>query len=303
MIRNRPLMWTLEELLVVRSFTPQQVYGEDVNFNGLLDPNEDDADATFPPDDSNGQLDRGLKGLCTVWSYEYDTDSRGRPRRDVNGNPRSLSGLGLPRRTIEFLRVWKEQGKSPFSHPSELLGLRIEYEQEQRNRQGQVTGRRRVKLDSGINGGNLDLALDRLTALKSSGRRARVRGRVNVNTASAKVLEILVEQAQLPVETADAIVSVRRDLQPDRKTTPAWLFTQGILTEAEDFKKIAPYLTARSCQYRFYVVGYGLPSGNYVLWEVVVDLADRTPRIVYQRDLSRMSLPVPIEAASEEIRY
>lgn len=303
MIRNRPLMWTLEELLVVRSFTAQLVYGEDVNFNGLLDPNEDDADARFPPDDSNGQLDRGLKGLCTVWSYEYDVDNRGRPRRDINGDPRALSGLSLPRRSVEFLRVWKQQKKPEFKHPSELLGLSIEYQQEQRNRKGKVTGRKRVKLDSGINAENLDVALDALTARKSRGRRSRVRGLVNVNTASAQVLGVLLEQAELPAETAEAIVSLRQDLLPEEKATPAWLFTRGVLPDAADFKKIAPYLTARSNQYRFFVIGYAVPSGNYVLWEVVVDLAGNTPRIAYQRDLSRMSLPVPIDLDSEEIRY
>ena len=35
------------------------VYGEDANLNGLLDQNEDDGDQSFPPDNSDGQLDTG----------------------------------------------------------------------------------------------------------------------------------------------------------------------------------------------------------------------------------------------------
>ncbi len=302
MIRNRPLIWTLEELLVVQSFTPQIVYGEDVNFNGLLEANEDDADATFPPDDGNGLLARGLKALCTVWSYEYDVDNQGRPRRDVNGDPRSLASVSLPERTIEFLRVWKEQKKPPFTHPSQLLGLSIEYERQQRNRRGQVSGRQRVRLDSGIDAGNLDMVLDQLTVGRAS-RRKRIRGKVNVNTAPVEVLSALLARVELPAELAENIVEARLLIEPEELATPAWLYRQGIVADAEDFKKLAPYLTARGLQYRFYVIGFTPDPGIYALQEIVVDLAPATPRIVYQRDLSRLGPPIPLDLQDEEIRY
>ena len=59
-IANAPLT-TLDELLLVKGFTARIVYGEDANLNGLLDPNEDDGDASFPPDNGDGVLDRGLR--------------------------------------------------------------------------------------------------------------------------------------------------------------------------------------------------------------------------------------------------
>src|SRR5437867_3784573 len=48
-VLNGPLS-TLEELLLVRGFTPAVLYGEDANLNFQLDGNEDDGDEQFPPD-------------------------------------------------------------------------------------------------------------------------------------------------------------------------------------------------------------------------------------------------------------
>ena len=64
-IRNGMLM-TVEELLLVKGFNGTLVYGEDANFNTLLDPNEDDGDETHPDDDSDGILNRGLRSLLTT---------------------------------------------------------------------------------------------------------------------------------------------------------------------------------------------------------------------------------------------
>lgn len=64
-----PNFWftTLEELLLVKGFNAAIVYGEDTNFNGLLEPNEDDGDDSFPPDDRDGSLNVGLRNRATVY--------------------------------------------------------------------------------------------------------------------------------------------------------------------------------------------------------------------------------------------
>lgn len=72
---------TVEELLLVKGFTAAVLYGEDVNRNGLLDPNEDDGDASFPEyDNADGVLNRGLAPYLTVWSREPDTALDNKPR-------------------------------------------------------------------------------------------------------------------------------------------------------------------------------------------------------------------------------
>ncbi len=68
--KNGPLD-SLEELLLIKGVTPQMVYGNDRNRNGVLDPEEDDG---------SGQVDLGWSAYLTVYSHE--------PNTDVNGNPR-----------------------------------------------------------------------------------------------------------------------------------------------------------------------------------------------------------------------
>lgn len=57
----------ISELLLVRGVTPEIYFGEDANENGILDPNEDDGSLSFPKDNADGELDRGLRDLLTVY--------------------------------------------------------------------------------------------------------------------------------------------------------------------------------------------------------------------------------------------
>ena len=75
---------TIEELLLVKGFTGWIVFGEDYNQNGLLDPNENDDDATFPPDNGDGKLFRGVSAYLTLWSREMNMSGDGRPKINLN---------------------------------------------------------------------------------------------------------------------------------------------------------------------------------------------------------------------------
>lgn len=81
--KNGPLE-TLEELLLVEGMTVDLLYGEDANRNGLLDPNEDDGDASLPLDNGDGILQHGLSAYLTVVSREVNVRADGTPRIDVN---------------------------------------------------------------------------------------------------------------------------------------------------------------------------------------------------------------------------
>ncbi len=80
--KNGPLE-SLDELLLVRGMTPQLLYGEDADRNGLLDPGEDDGDVSHPPDDANGELDQGFSAYLTVNSREANVRSDGLPRINI----------------------------------------------------------------------------------------------------------------------------------------------------------------------------------------------------------------------------
>jgi type II secretory pathway component PulK len=72
--KNGPLD-SLEELLLVKGVTPQLLYGNDRNRNGVLDPDEDDG---------SGTVDLGWAAYLTVFSRELNVDSQGNPRININ---------------------------------------------------------------------------------------------------------------------------------------------------------------------------------------------------------------------------
>ncbi|HQC43475.1 MAG TPA: hypothetical protein PLV91_08395, partial [Verrucomicrobiota bacterium] len=72
------------------------------------------------------------------------------------------------------------------------------------------------------------------------------------------------------------------------------LLNQGVLSP-DKFRAIYPYITTRSWQYHFYVMGYSVPSGRYRVLEVIVDTAGETPRILMMRDLTRLGMPFKID--------
>lgn len=72
--KNGPLD-SLEELLLVKGMTPQLLFGNDRNHNGILDPGEDDG---------SGVVDLGWSAYLTIYSRELNVDSSGNPRIYVN---------------------------------------------------------------------------------------------------------------------------------------------------------------------------------------------------------------------------
>lgn len=80
--RNAP-MRSLRELELVLGVSPEYLRGEDWNLNGLLDPNENDGDASFPPDNPDGQLNAGWSRYFTAFS-----DESAGPGYGLSGQPR-----------------------------------------------------------------------------------------------------------------------------------------------------------------------------------------------------------------------
>lgn len=91
-VKNGPFD-TVEELLLVKGMTPEILYGEDVDRNGLLTPNEDDGDASFPRDNADGRLNRGLYPYLTVLSYDNNVSNDNRQRIHLKGDPNKVREL------------------------------------------------------------------------------------------------------------------------------------------------------------------------------------------------------------------
>ncbi len=330
LIRNAPMIQTVEELLLIKGFTASIVYGEDVNFNGVLDAGEDDREETVPPaDNGDGVLDRGLVGWLTARTLEHDVDSRGRPRLNLNAPPGKIdvqwrrrrngrwaiarvtsSGgelsrlhrAGLPRRTVAFILLSRQAGKT-FRHPADLLGSKDRFkltppwerrERRERQRRDQPLWVM-MEVDSGVTRGNLERVLDRLTYRPVSKTRP-LRGLVNVNTARAGVLAAL---PGMDERLAESIAGVRQTLDAESKKSIAWLVRQDVLP-IDVFKTLAPHVTTRCRQFRVRSVGFGRPCGHFRVLDAVVDLAWGSPRVVYLRDVTRLGIPVALDAELEE---
>jgi len=274
----------LDELLGVPGFTGALLYGEDANLNGNLDPGEDDGDASPPPDNQDAQLEPGLRSLLTVFSYDLNVRDDGQPRLNLNDSKADLSNLELPEGVLTYLEAMRRQGQK-LAHPADLLEASGKFKDE--------TGA--VKdFSSGVGKAELPLLLDRCSATNET----RLIGRVNLNTAPAKVLAAL---PGIDATLAEAIVSARVSLSEDARRTPAWLYQEGLVT-ADSFKKLAPLLTTRSYQFHFHVLAYGVPAGTYRVIEAVIDTAAQPPAILLLRDLTRLGLPIGMDTIKEPAR-
>ena len=269
---------SVEELLLVRGFSAAEVYGEDANLNFTLDPNEDDGDALFPPDNANGSLNRGMRQYFTVQAYERNLDNEGLGRLSLRDPALTLEQAGLPEETLRYIYLMRSNGVA-IAHPAELWEATRVLKDEEGNE---------TEISSGLGPEDLPVALDQLTVTNATYQV----GLINVNTASAWVLQTL---PGLELATAEAIVLTRGGLTAEQRKTIAWLAREEVV-DAETFKKIAPYLTARSFQFHFHVMAYAVPSGRYRVFETVIDVAPDTPTISYVRDLTRLGLPFSISA-------
>jgi type II secretory pathway component PulK len=275
-IRNGPLA-TVDELLLVRGVTPALLYGEDANFNLILDPNEDDSDTTWPPDNSDGLLDLGLRQFVTANTYEFDHDKNGFPRTQLNDPDDPLPVADLPPAITNYI-VALRTNKIAVAHAADLLEAKTQVKD--------ASGHE-VELESGVGKNELPLVLDLFTTTPEE----RLTGLININTATVAVLTTV---PGIDEPLAESIVSARRGLSPLKRQTIAWLYTEEVVP-ADVFKAIAPFLTARGLQFSFHVVGYGVPSGRYRVLEAMIDCAPTQPVVTYVRDLTRFGMPFRID--------
>ncbi|MBT3595092.1 MAG: hypothetical protein HN505_03890 [Verrucomicrobia bacterium] len=97
---------TVDELMLVYGADPLLVYGEDANYNGILDPNENDGDASPPSDNANGTLDFGLIEYVTVYGKVPEEDEEQQDQGDqVGGDQNNQNGNADSDSDEESLKV------------------------------------------------------------------------------------------------------------------------------------------------------------------------------------------------------
>jgi DNA uptake protein ComE-like DNA-binding protein len=248
---------TTEELRLVAGATVDVLYGEDVNMNGVLDPNENDGATSLPDDNRDGKLDPGILEYLTVYTSEPNVRADGSARLDVNAPQQP----GLAERLQEALG--QERGRAISIRVAPLAGqfrsLLEFYLRSQMTAQefAQVAG---------------DLSVTNAT---------KIPGLVNVNTATAAVLACI---PGIGSNSAPQLVAYRR-ANSSQLTTVAWVLQ--VLTESNAIQA-GPYITTRSYQFSADVVAMGPYGRGYRRSFMVFDVSDGNPKIVYRRDRSRL---------------
>ena len=250
-IRNGPFR-THRELLLVRDIDGAAYLGEDANENGMLDANEDDGRTSWPPDTPDGELEPGLAGLTTVYSFELNQTADGGDR--INVNTADANALKSELNFTDGLAnaVVQKRGNGTLGSVMDLDDLKDPNPPADENSKV-----------SHITLKWLARNLDKLTRTNDR----RLVGKININTAPRDVLLAL---ADLTPEAVDAIISYRQS-QQGPFTSVEGLFTSEVLNDAQ-FKAVAEKVTVRSSVLTVVSRG-GTPLG---IEQTIVAVIDRT---------------------------
>ena len=269
-IRNG-VFQTPREVLLVRGVDPLAFFGEDANLNGVLDKNEDDGDDHRPEDNSDGQLQLGLAGMTTIYSFELNKAADGTDRVNVNDADEQTLASELDLTDGLASAIVTRRGNQNFTKLMDLLDVPAGQGGSEGNSGGTSGGGGGEAKTNEITLTWLAQHLDELTLTDDE----RLAGKINVNTASAQVLLALPEMDR---ETAGAIVNYRDSERGEFYTVGELLLSQTV-TEAQ-FKALAELVTVRSNVFEIRSRGR-TPWGVEQTIVAVVDRTGDSIRILY----------------------
>ncbi len=229
MPRNAP-MRSIAELELVAGVIQEDVRGEDWNLNGILDANEDDGDASWPPDNADGVLDAAWSGVLTASSVGDVLAASGQERLDLSSAQGGdlASRLGVASDQADAIVAFAQSGQAT------SMGDYIQFDLAQLDdlANGAIRAGTRVLRPQGFQRSRVESLSDEqlgallneasLTAPSTS---ASAPGQLNLNTCAAETLQYLPE---LSPEIADAIIA-ERSSRPQGFTSVADLLSvEGI---------------------------------------------------------------------------
>ncbi len=282
--KNAPFE-TVEELLMVKGFDGRILYGEDYDRNGLLTNNEDDGDASFPPDNGDGVLSRGLAPYVTVYSSDYNVANDNKPRinllmADKAKLREELTEAFENENIVDFIiDGTRTEGTDKTESLADYLEPRVIHN---------------TMTASPIQGQAAATLFDKCT-LDPAPQRV---GLINVVTAPPIVLSCI---EGLPSEAILPICEKRASISGPIKGTTAWLVTEKILNAAQ-YAAVQNEITGRSRQFTIQSIGFGDHLGLYVRLQAVVEMRGPLAQIIYYRDLTRLGVGFPIRGEEGDRR-
>jgi type II secretory pathway component PulK len=244
--RNGPFR-TIRELLMVKDVTEELFYGEDTNFNGELDYNEQDGDENPPADDGDTELDLGWIAYLTCYTPAESQDQDNQSQNNQNQS---------------------NQNQSSQNQSSQNENDRNEGDQNQDD-QNQSDQNQSDQNQDSQNQNNQN----------SSGQ---TYAKVNVNTASEVVLTALLGGGNEVESTALEIINYRESVENGIEKISE-LTDQKILSNSV-FSQIQNYITTRSDVFTIYsvaTVDRNGTNGRTLQTEAVVDRSSSPYEILY----------------------
>ncbi|MEX2219385.1 MAG: type II secretion system protein GspK [Phycisphaerales bacterium] len=271
--RNGP-MRSIEELELVAGVYPDFVRGEDANLNGLLDPEEDDGDASFPPDNADGKLDAGWAAILTASSIDDVMTPSGQARLDLRtaseGDVAGRADLDADQAKIvvDYAAQYEQAQMQDFIRSN--LGTLVRRTPGTTQEQARAAGR------SALTDEQIARLLDEamIGTPAETGPRP---GKLNLNTAPAEVLQHLFPD---DVALADSIL-FERESRPDGFTSLVDLLAIPSMSRGR-LAGVYPLLTVRSNVFTVTCRGRDLRTGLEV--EMIATL-DRSSLPVVIKDL------------------
>lgn len=250
---------SIEELRMMNGATEQILYGEDTNGNGVLDPNENDGDITPPTDNADGRLDFGILEYVTVHSREGTLQTNGEPRLIL---PALAGGQNRNSALTAIQDYFTDNiGEDAFDRIRTALT--------------QATNLVDLYIRTEANLDEFAQYDDVLTISTNS-----IEGLINVNTASADVLFTL---PGLEWNDAESLVAWRNN-NPNSLTSVAWI--TEVLDE-DVARSIGGRITDKGFQYTADISAVGANGRGYRRTQMVFDISEGSPKIVYRREMSR----------------
>ena len=243
------------ELATLTGTDQRLLFGQDSNFNHVLEPEESDAASSVTS--GNLTIPYGLLEYVTAFSREPNTKSDGTPRIPITARDKALealltSTLGDAARANQILTA-VYTGKKP---PASVLEFYVA---------SGMTEEEFAKISSSL--------------ISKPG--AFLKGLINVNTASVTVLACV---PGIGPDKAAQLVAARQS-QTTPSTNLAWVVP--ILTPA-GAKLAGPYLTTQTYQVCADVAAVGHNGRGYRRTQFILDSSTGSARIVYRRNLAAL---------------
>jgi DNA uptake protein ComE-like DNA-binding protein len=280
---------TTDELRMVYGATMDALVGDDLNRNGIVDPNETDS--------HQASVTSGLLDYLTVYTREPMTNSDGSVRVNVANlsaaTIQPLVGLLSTNVSATVARAVLARftptpapggggggggGRGPGGPPVPAavppvvcrspLDFYVQFH----------------AAPSNLSADDFALIANKITVTTGT----YIYGRVNINTASATVLACLPGIKDNP-SLAQTLISYR-EANPDKLGSVAWV-VDALGTgnnSALNALRAADYLTTQSFQFTADIAAIGPHGRGYRRVRFVFDTVDGAPKIVYRQDMSHL---------------